>query len=132
MIFVDASVLVSIIAKEADASALGSVLGSGGPIISSAISVWETVAALCKNQRYSDEDARIAVADLFEGLQIKYVPIGQREGGLAALAYEKFGKGRHPAALNMGDCFAYACAKANNAKLLFKGDDFAKTDIAAA
>jgi ribonuclease VapC len=45
-------------------------------------------------------------------------------------AYAKFGKGRHAAALNMGDCFAYACAKANRARLLFKGDDFAKTDIA--
>jgi ribonuclease VapC len=132
MIFVDASALVSIIAREADASALGRVLAGGAPIISSAISVWETVTALCKNHRYSNEDARTAVADLFKDLQIKYVPIGERESELAALAYEKFGKGRHAAALNMGDCFAYACAKANNAKLLFKGDDFAKTDIAAA
>ena len=49
--------------------------------------------------------------------------------GVAADAYAHFGKGRHPAALNMGDCFAYACAKANKAKLLFKGNDFSKTDI---
>ncbi len=59
-------------------------------------------------------------------------PIGEPEAVRAFAAFVRFGKGRHPAALNMGDCFAYACAKANNAKLLFKGDDFSKTDIAAA
>ncbi len=45
-------------------------------------------------------------------------------------AYADFGKGRHLAALNMGDCFAYACAKANGAKLLYKGNDFTHTDLA--
>ena len=57
--------------------------------------------------------------------------IGEQELEIATDAYAQYGKGRHPAALNMGDCFAYACAKANRASLLFKGDDFAKTDIAA-
>ena len=47
-------------------------------------------------------------------------------------AYARFGKGRHPAKLNMGDCYAYACAKANRASLLFTGQDFTKTDIAVA
>lgn len=61
---------------------------------------------------------------------LELAPIGERELDLAAKAYAEFGKGRHAAALNMGDCFAYACAKANRARLLFKGDDFAKTDIA--
>jgi ribonuclease VapC len=56
-------------------------------------------------------------------------PIGEREYELAAEADADFGKGRHPAALNMGDCFAYACAKANDAALMFKGEDFSKTDI---
>ena len=45
-------------------------------------------------------------------------------------AYAQFGRGRHPAALNMGDCFAYACAKSNQARLLYTGEDFAKTDLA--
>jgi len=49
---------------------------------------------------------------------------------LALDAYARYGKGRHRAALNMGDCFAYACAKANRAKLLYKGDDFVHTDLA--
>ena len=49
---------------------------------------------------------------------------------LAADAYARYGKGRHVAALNMGDCFAYACAKAHGARLLYKGDDAARTDLA--
>jgi ribonuclease VapC len=59
----------------------------------------------------------------------QFVSIGEREFEVAADAYAQFGKGRHPAALNMGDCYAYACAKTNQATLLFKGDDFSKTDI---
>jgi ribonuclease VapC len=56
--------------------------------------------------------------------------IGERELRLAIEAHSRYGKGRHPAALNLGDCFAYACAKANGARLLYVGDDFAKTDLA--
>ena len=61
--------------------------------------------------------------------KLQFVNIGETEFHIAADAYAHFGKGRHPAALNMGDCFAYACAKANKAKLLFNGNDFSKTDI---
>lgn len=61
------------------------------------------------------------------GLQV--VGLGEREYDLAPEACAQFGKGRHPAALNMSDCSAYACAKANRAALLFKGDDFSKTEI---
>lgn len=53
-------------------------------------------------------------------------------GRSAAAAYLRFGKGRHPARLNLGDCFAYALAKALDAPLLYKGDDFAQTDIRSA
>ena len=53
-------------------------------------------------------------------------------GREALRAFERFGRGRHPARLNMGDCFAYACARALDVPLLFKGEDFAQTDIAVA
>jgi ribonuclease VapC len=62
-------------------------------------------------------------------MEMAFVDIGEREFEIAAEAYTQFGKGRHPAGLNMGDCFAYACARANGARLLFKGQDFARTDI---
>lgn len=65
-------------------------------------------------------------------LGIRFVAIGERKFDLAAGAYARFGKGRHPAAPSMGDCFAYACARAHGARLLFKDDGFGRTDIAAA
>lgn len=132
MTFADASALVSIIAKEPDAAMLAAKLRDGAPAICSALSIWETVAALCRNYKYSPLVARSTVEDLLTLLSVSYVTIGQREAELAHIAYETFGRGRHKAALNMGDCFAYACAKANGAKLLFKGVDFALTDIEAA
>jgi ribonuclease VapC len=64
-------------------------------------------------------------------LEFRLVSIGEIEFAIAIDAYARFGKGRHPAKLNMGDCYSYACAKANHASLLFKGGDFMKTDIAA-
>ena len=66
------------------------------------------------------------------GEQHQLVAIGDTEHTLALDAYARFGKGRHPAKLNMGDCFAYACARANHASLLFAGDDFSHTDILSA
>jgi ribonuclease VapC len=56
--------------------------------------------------------------------------MGVLEHEIAAAANARFGKGHHPAGLNMADCFAYACAKTNQAGLLYKGSDFAKTDLA--
>jgi ribonuclease VapC len=59
-------------------------------------------------------------------------PFTVEQAHLARQAFHDFGKGRHPAALNFGDCFAYALAKITGERLLFKGEDFAKTDIVAA
>ena len=60
------------------------------------------------------------------------VPITAEIGRGALSAFERYGTGRHPAALNMGDCFAYACARQLDMPLLFKGDDFPLTDITVA
>jgi ribonuclease VapC len=63
---------------------------------------------------------------------IAAVAVDRDQAELAREAFRRFGKGRHPAGLNFGDCFSYALAKATGEKLLFKGDDFARTDIATA
>lgn len=63
--------------------------------------------------------------------QIKIEPVTVEQVAVARLAFRSFGKGRHLAALNFGDCFAYALAKAHKEPLLFKGDDFSQTDIEA-
>jgi ribonuclease VapC len=131
MIFADASALIAIIAGEPEADSLADLLESEQSRLCSALSVWETIAGLCRSYVFSMPAARMHVGRFLEAGAFQLVGIGDRELEIAADAYAQYGKGRHPAALNMGDCFAYACAKANRARLLFKGDDFAKTDIAA-
>jgi ribonuclease VapC len=132
MIFVDASAMISMMTGESDADGLADRLGAERLRLCSAISVWETIAGLCRTHTFSVPSARAVVQSFIESNDLRFVGIGERECELAAQAYAEFGKGRHRAALNMGDCFAYACAKANRARLLFKGDDFSKTDIAPA
>jgi len=63
---------------------------------------------------------------------IEVVSFTKEHAEIAHQAWRKYGKGNHPAGLNLGDCFAYALAKTTNEPLLFKGDDFAKTDIRSA
>ncbi|CAN5783971.1 type II toxin-antitoxin system VapC family toxin [soil metagenome] len=64
--------------------------------------------------------------------QVEEVPFGERHWRMAVDAFERFGRGRHPAGLNFGDCLAYACAQAADDELLFVGDDFPRTDVQVA
>jgi ribonuclease VapC len=132
VIFVDASALIAIVTSEPDATALADHLEVDPIRLCSALSVWETVAGLCRSYAFSVPSARTHVGRFLDAADFRFVGIGEAEFEIAADAYAQFGKGRHPAALNMGDCYAYACAKANRAKLLFKGGDFRRTDIEAA
>jgi len=68
----------------------------------------------------------------FRRAEIVIEPVTVEHAHLARQAFLDFGKGRHPARLNFGDCFAYALAKATGEPLLFKGEDFSKTDVKAA
>lgn len=129
IVFADASALIAIVAHEPDAVALADCLESYQRRIVSALSVWETIAGLRRSYSFSVSAARARVRLFLDTLEFATVGIGERELDLAAEAHARFGRGRHPAALNMGDCFAYACARANEARLLFKGDDFICTDI---
>lgn len=128
-IFVDASALVSMVRRESDASALGDVLEGDEVRLTSAVALWETVRAVAKRSgdlKASEQD----VEQLRAALNIVVVPIGSPEAEEAVRAHCRYGKGTgHPAKLNMGDCFAYACAKTNGARLLYKGDDFVHTDL---
>ena len=66
---------------------------------------------------------------LLESAEIALEPVSETQAHLAIEAYRDYGRGRHPAGLNFGDCFAYALAKDKGEPLLFKGDDFARTDV---
>lgn len=73
-----------------------------------------------------------AVERLIEELAVSVVPFGPAEWQIAVEAFRRFGPGRHPAALNFGDCLAYATAKSSRDALLYVGNDFSKTDIKSA
>jgi len=130
--FIDASALVAIIAGESDGETLARQLDAAEERYTAPISMYETTLALLRVRRTNF----VAVSGLLGGFvtrsHIQIVPITAEIGGLAIDAFERFGRGRHPAALNMGDCFAYACARSLGVPLLFKGEDFAKTDIRVA
>ncbi len=71
--------------------------------------------------------------DLFlHRADVQTVAVNEEQALLARAAWRRYGKGRHPAGLNFGDLFAYALARAHSEELLFKGDDFTKTDLAQA
>ena len=128
-IFADASAVVAIIAQERDALELIDRLAAEEAIWS-AMSRWETISSLRFSHRWTLVQARACLLAFGNEFNLRIVSVGSEEDRIALDAYERYGKGRHPARLNMGDCFAYACAKTNNARLLYKGDDFAHTDLA--
>ena len=128
-IFVDASALIAIITGEPDADTLADRLETDRDRICSTLSVWETVVGLVRSQAVTVEDAWAQVRRYLEAGAIRLVPLAERDYDLAIEAYARFGKGRHPAALKMGDCHDCAGARAHGATLLSKGDAFSRTDI---
>jgi ribonuclease VapC len=131
-IFADASALVTIVARETEAAEFARCLESDSRRLCSALSAWEAVAGLSRSYVLAVPAARARLRLFLGAMNFTFVGIGETEFEIASEAYARFGKGRHPAALNMCDCFAYACARANGARLLFKGEDFARTDIESA
>lgn len=127
---VDTSVLVAIIQEEPGADALQRLLSDSDLCLLSAVSLFE--AGMVLYARFKDEG--LAALDLvLSGSMIEEVPFDAEQARIAREAFRRFGKGQgHPAQLNMGDCCAYALAKARGLPLLFKGGDFARTDIAPA
>ncbi len=129
--FVDASVLVAVLSDEADGVALAERIGSLEHAITSPVAVFETVVAMARKSRLPARLVSQEVSAFLDDAQIIVAPIPQQAGSLAAEAHARYGKGSgHPARLNLGDCFAYAMAKQHGVPLLYKGDDFAQTDLA--
>ena len=130
--FVDASAMCAVLLAEEDADEIAAKIYSTGGAITSAMAIYETVLAVARHNGAGTGAARVDVDELLAVANIKIIEIGVSDGHAALDAFERYGKGRHPARLNMGDCFAYACARTRGVPLLFKGDDFSHTDIAAA
>src|SRR6266581_2621797 len=129
--FVDASAIVAILADEEDASALARRFIEAATVKTSALAVYEAVLGPARAQTISTADAELAVGNFLSAAEAEIIPITAEIGRGAIVAFERFGRGRHPARLNMGDCFAYACARSLDVPLLVKGYAFSRTDIVA-
>lgn len=131
--FVDASAIVAILTREPEADTLADRLAEAAGPITSPVAVFEAVAAICRKRLVSVEEAHADVHEFLEAARIRLAPITAEDDDAALLAFSRYGKGcGHPAQLNMGDCFAYAAAKTHKTNLLFKGEDFIRTDISTA
>jgi len=128
--FVDASAIVAILNGEAEAGLFADVLEGSTSRITSPIAIFEATLGLCRIRHSAVEDAAADVAEFLAIAEIRCEPITEEQAQAALAAFARYGKGRgHPAQLNLGDCFAYAAARTYKMPLLFKGDDFTKTDI---
>lgn len=130
--FVDASAIVAIIARETGWLFLSKKLASANTPLTSSIAVFESALAIARLGDGNLDRARMLVATFCANDRIETLAIGADVGSEALNAHARFGKGRHPAKLNMSDCFAYACAKVHKVPLLCKGDHFSQTDIQVA
>ncbi|EFI34620.1 PilT protein domain protein [Desulfonatronospira thiodismutans ASO3-1] len=125
----DTSAIIAILTGEPEADVLTRVIAESPDVMMSSFSVLETGIVL--EARKGEAGGR--ELDLFlQRARVRVMPLDSEQVRIAREAWRRFGKGRHPAGLNIGDCCAYALAKSTGAPLLFKGHDFSKTDILVA
>jgi ribonuclease VapC len=122
----DSSAIVAIHLKEPGYEKLIQAIEGADLVVVGAPTVLETAMVLSSRLR---RDARPMISTFLRRLNAEVVSFGEEHSEAAAAAFLRFGRGRHPAALNLGDCMAYAVASVASLPLLFKGDDFARTDI---
>lgn len=126
---VDSSAVLAILFAEPDAAVFAKAMSEADACKISAATFVE-VAVVVEAQTQDRGSRQLDAFLRRAGFVIE--PVTEEQAHLARQAYSDFGKGRHPACLNFGDCFSYALAKASGEALLFKGGDFSKTDIVSA
>lgn len=126
---IDTSALLAILFSENDAKVFADAIAGAEIRLLSAVNYLE--AGIVIDQQISPTAGRQLDA-LISRAQICIESVTPEQAELARQAYLDFGKANHPAGLNFGDCFAYALSKSSGLPLLFKGDDFSKTDIRSA
>lgn len=123
MIAVDTSALMAIMLNEPDAEACAAALQDEDRLLISAGTMAEALIVAARRNVGEEMDR------LIEGLGFEILSVTPASAHRIAQAYGRWGKGDHPAALNFGDCFAYAVAKEHGCPLLYVGEDFARTDV---
>ena len=130
--FIDASALTALLTDENDARELLSRMQSARTRMTSPLAVWEAVIAVARILDLEIDEVAGSVERYLTLMEIETVSVPPETAEIALNAFGRYGKGRHPARLNFGDCFAYACARHFGQPLMFKGGDFPQTDIEAA
>lgn len=125
MIAIDASALLAILKKEPEGEAFAACIASAGGGVISVVNFWEV---LVRAEAIDGLAGREEAEALVQALGIDVVPATMGRARIAADAFLRYGR-RTPANLNLGDCFAYALALEQGEGLLFKGEDFPRTDI---
>lgn len=128
MIAVDASALVAVVLGEPDAEQFLEALQAD----TTRLSVVSAAEARIVVESRQGPDAARDMQLLIDAVIDEVVAVDEIHAAAAVAAWRRFGKGRHPAGLNFGDCFAYALASLDGIPLLFKGDDFTQTDLRSA
>jgi ribonuclease VapC len=128
-LILDSSAIVAVLHREEGYERIVRALEEAAALAIGAPTLVETSIVMV---RAHDVHGRSLVARFLEEREVAVIPFDDRHWSIAAEAHIRYGKGRHPARLNFGDCMSYATAKVAGAPLLFVGDDFAQTDIAVA
>jgi ribonuclease VapC len=125
---VDSSALIAILLGEPDADRFARAIAGDPKRLTSSVSALETAIVI---EAKKGEPGSRELDLLFHRTGIQVVPFDADQVDVARFAWRTYGKGRHPASLNLGDCCTYALSKSSHEPILFKGDDFAKTDALA-
>lgn len=128
MIAVDTSAFVAIVLGEEDAEQYADALRTSTACVSAVSLVEAAIVVEARQGPDAARDLQIVVSSAIDEI----VSVDEECATAAIAAWRRFGKGRHPASLNFGDCFAYALSQVHGVPLLFKGNDFSQTDVEAA
>lgn len=128
--FVDASAIVAILTGEEDAATLAASLDAAKLPVTSPIAVWEAAASIARKTGRRAETELPDILAFLDLAEVAILPVDMTVTVAAIAAFDRYGRrSGHAADLNMGDCFAYAFAKERKTALLYKGKDFALTDL---
>lgn len=126
---IDTSAIVAILLREPDALRFARCIADASTCLVSAVTRVELSFVL---EGRAGDTGRAEIIRFLTDARIEIASVTPQQADIAIEAFRRYGKGRHRARLNIGDCFAYALAKTTGLPLLFKGGDFARTDIRAA
>lgn len=124
----DASAILAVLLKEPGCEEILQRLSNAPVLAAGAPTLVETAMVLCARLR---RDARALLNEFLREAEVEVIPFTRDHFEVAVDAFTRYGKGRHPAALNFGDCLTYAVARISGLPLLFTGDDFLQTDLSA-